>query len=113
MSVGPTGIPSSIAGAPLSQTRGSDLDRTQSETAHQARQTQANQRAERAAGVGHTEQDHGASDRDADGRRPWEIGAPPPSDTPDDEVDEAGHGPESRKGRDATGERGTRLDLSG
>ena len=74
MSVGPMGMVGSAAGAPLAQSQGSDVNRVQQDTASQARQTQMSEKAEQASGVGQTEQDEEATDRDADGRRPWEIG---------------------------------------
>jgi hypothetical protein len=75
MSVGPLGIIGSAAGSPLAQSQGSDVNRAQQDTASQSRQTHMSEKAEHAAGVGQTEQDEEATDRDADGRRPWEIGS--------------------------------------
>ncbi len=74
MSVGPLGMVGSSAGSPLAQSQGSDVNRAQQDTASQSRQTQMSEKAEHASGVGQTEQDEEATDRDADGRRPWEIG---------------------------------------
>jgi hypothetical protein len=111
MSVGSLGgIVSSAAGAPLSQTAGSETERAQKDSLAQGRQVDANQKAERAAGIGQTEQDQETSERDADGRRLWEAkdekakkGLPEAeaADTP------------IRQSKDATGQSGTQLDLTG
>ena len=113
MSVGPTGVPGSVAGSPLAQTRGSDVERASQESDGQVRRGQANQKAENAAGIGQTEEDHEATDRDADGRRPWELGGQQDSETVTDDSGEPGTSSESGPSRDATGERGSQLDLSG
>ena len=60
---------SSAAGAPLSQTAGSETERAQKESLAQQRQVGRDQKAEQAAGIGQTEQDQESSERDADGRR--------------------------------------------
>ncbi len=106
MSMAPMGgILGSAAGAPLSQTSGSEAERTSKDAATQRRQVETDQHAEDASGVGQTEEDQETSDRDADGRRPWEV----PPDVP---KDEAGDG-SARKVKDNTGERGSNLDLTG
>ena len=69
MSIGPTGMIGSVAGSPLAQGQGSEVNRAQQETAEQARQAHSTEKAEDAAGVGQTEDDEQASERDADGRR--------------------------------------------
>ena len=112
MSMGPLGMIGSAAGSPMAQRTGTDVEKADQETANQSRQAKAEQNAENAAGIGHTEEDSGAQDRDADGRRIWELPeekqeeatgdeqqSPPQADTP--------------LSRDATGERGNHLDLSG
>lgn len=109
MSVGPMGTVGGAAGSQLAQSQGSDVTRTQQDTASQARQTRMDDKAQAAAGVGQTEQDEQANDRDADGRRPWEIPAPPePTAESDAGADEA-----SRAGKDPTGVTGSQLDLQG
>ncbi len=109
MSVGPMGMAGSVAGSHLPQVKGSDLERAPDDVSNQVRHTESAQSAESAAGVGQTEEDQEASDRDADGRRPWEAPAdvPPP---PQDADEQAGQAPRSK---DPTGQRGTHLDLSG
>lgn len=109
MSVGPTGMAGSAAGSPLAQRSGSDVNRAQQETADQTRQSQAAEKAEKAAGVGETEQDEQASDRDADGRRLWEETAEEQPHEQDDASDDAS----GQAGRDPTGRIGGTLDLNG
>ncbi len=110
MSMGPLGgVVGSAAGAPLSQTAGSETERAQKDSAAQHRQLDGNQRSERAAGIGQTEQDQESSERDADGRRLWEAPGKPSKDGKDQLSDEA----ESRQSKDPTGQSGTRLDLTG
>jgi hypothetical protein len=103
------GIAGSAAGVPLSQTAGSETERAQKESLAQHRQVDADQQAERAAGIGQTDEDQESSERDADGRRLWE--APNQSDKArkDDEAPEL----LLRQSKDATGQSGTQLDLTG
>jgi hypothetical protein len=106
MSVGSLGgLVGSAAGSPLSQTAGSETERTQRDSAVKDRNVHALERAERAAGIGTTEQDQEASERDADGRRLWE--------TPPDEQSDADAAQAGRKSKDPTGQSGTQLDLTG
>jgi hypothetical protein len=107
MSIGPLGTIGSIAGTPLSQTKGSDVEKAAADTEHRSRTSQAQQRAESAAGIGQTAEDSEASDRDADGRRPWEAQQQPPQEQDADAADD------SLRSKDATGMRGITLDLSG
>src|SRR5437016_4103766 len=86
MSVGPMGFFGSVAATPLAQTQGSDVDRAAQETAGQGRQANNAAKAENAAGIGETDgQEHGAAERDADGRRLWEkpLGKKSPPTSPD------------------------------
>ncbi|MCR4415322.1 MAG: hypothetical protein NUV77_23160 [Thermoguttaceae bacterium] len=107
MSVGPLGgVIASAAGTPLAQTKGAETDRAQHEAANQERRVQNEQRAENAAGIGEADgEDHETSERDADGRRPWEIPERPKDATAAPE--------DSRQAKDPTGQSGTLLDLSG
>ena len=75
MSVGPMGLIGSIAGTPLSQTKGSEVDRTSQDTANQVRSGQALERAENAAGIGQAEARLGSEP--ARRRRPAVVGGPP------------------------------------
>lgn len=105
-----SGLLSSAAGTALSQTSGSDTDRAQKESLTQIRGIEAEQHAERSAGIGQTEQDQESSERDADGRRLWEA----PVDAKKKNVVPASDGAaETRQSKDATGQSGTKLDLMG
>jgi len=102
------GVVGSAAGAPLSQTAGSESERAKESASHE-RAFDANQKAELASGVGHTEQDQESSERDADGRRLWEAPAKRGEKklTPEEEA------AQSRQSKDPTGQSGTKLDLTG
>ena len=104
-----TGIQASIAGIPVAQTSGSDIDRARTDTAAQQRANATDANAEKAAGIGETDgEDHQTDDRDADGRRPWEFGGSKKAAKPQAE-DESG----VRLSKDLTGESGGQLDLTG
>ncbi len=102
------GVASSAAGAPLSQTAGSETERLQKGSLSQSRQTDAEQKAELAAGIGQTAEDQQTSERDADGRRLWEGPAKVGKATQTAEAEAA-----ARQSKDATGQSGTKLDLTG
>ena len=109
MSVGPLGgIAGSLAGSPLAQTSGSETERARHDSGAQQRRIENDQKAESAAGIGETDgEDHEAADRDADGRRLWEL--PPDKDSPGDP-----NAPPPAPGpKDPTGNSGGLLDLSG
>lgn len=110
MSVGPMGgIVGSAAGAPLSQTAGSETERAKADSSAKQRQVDNNQKAENAAGIGQTEGDEGPSERDADGRRLWEGEAEPPKQEEQQQAE-----PEPpRQAKDPTGNSGSELDLTG
>jgi hypothetical protein len=110
MSIGPLGgIAGSAAGSPLAQTKGSDVERAGQDTSNQQRQIQNDQKAENAAGIGQTDgEDHETAERDADGRRPWEH---PPGAS--DAVTGDDVAPAPPQSKDASGQTGTRLDLTG
>ncbi len=110
MSVGPMGgLPASAAGLSLAQSKGSDVDRTQQDTAAQQRQVQSGLKAESAAGIGEADgEDHATGERDADGRRLWEEMPGDHQDEPENENQPDPHGC-----KDPSGERGNLLDLSG
>jgi hypothetical protein len=100
----------SAAGAPLSQTTGSETERTSRDGAAQQRQVDADQKAELAAGIGQTKEDQESSERDADGRRPWEAQLRKSAD--EDENADVSAAP-MRQSKDATGQCGNQLDLTG
>ena len=112
MSVGPMGFFGSIAATPLSQSKGSDVDRAAQETNGQSGQTSNALKAENAAGIGATDgEEHGAAERDADGRRIWEKspGKKKPVAGLSADLD-AMPMPHSK---DASGASGNQLDLTG
>ncbi len=114
MSIGSLGIIGSAAGTPLSQAKGTETDKTAQATSDQARQVQSDRHAESAAGIGQTEQDEQASDRDADGRRPWEVGGKRGGTLGSQDDSREGPTPESTPlSKDPTGQTGNQLDLSG
>lgn len=104
----PAWVVSSAAGAHLSPTAGSESERAQKDALAQNRQADAIQRAERAAGIGQTEQDQESSERDGDGRRLWET---PGNAAKGDKGAGLSDGP-VRQSKDATGQAGTKLDLT-
>jgi hypothetical protein len=71
MSIASLGIVGSLAGTAISQ-RAAEAERTERETSVEKRAAEATEKAEKAAGIGETEEDSQASERDADGRRLWE-----------------------------------------
>ena len=111
MSIGSLGGIASAAGSPLAQATGSEVERTQQEMGTQQRQVQSDQKGDAAAGIGETDgEDHEPAERDADGRRPWE--APPQKKKPAASDEEpAALAPKQTK--DASGQSGTLLDLTG
>jgi hypothetical protein len=113
MSMGPLGgVVGSAAGTSLSQTAGSETERTQRETAAQHREIAGNERTEKSSGIGQTEQDQESSERDADGRRLWEGPAKAGKGGKDQPNGEDAAG-QSRQSKDPTGQSGTKLDLTG
>ena len=110
MSIGSLGIVGSLAGASLAQ-KAAEVDKTQRDAADAARQTDANARAESAAGIGETEEESQASERDADGRRLWERQAKK-NDSTTAEEDVAASTP-AALAKDPTGLSGGTLDLTG
>jgi hypothetical protein len=113
MSIGFGGVVGSAAGAPLSQTTGSETERAQKDSLANQRQIDSNERSARAAGIGQTEQDQQSSERDADGRRLWEAPAKRPNDEEQNQADGEDPTAASRQSKDPTGQSGTQLDLTG
>jgi hypothetical protein len=107
MSMAPLGgLLGSAAGAPLSQAKGTEVERGARDAAAAARAVETADRADRAGGIGETEQDQQSEERDADGRRPWEtpVTSHAPAATPP---------AEPARSKDASGMAGTQLDLIG
>lgn len=100
-----SGIIGSAAGAPLSQTKGSEIEKNQKDANAAQRQEKNDKKASDAAGVGQTEEDQGSTDRDADGRRFWERSARTEQDAEQQE--------QPRQVKDPQGNRGSSLDLTG
>jgi hypothetical protein len=100
-------VASSVAGTALAQAKGSDVERSQTDAHGQQLRAQSEVKAEDAAGIGATDgEDHEAADRDANGRRLWEdTGRRGPAAGSD-----ARQAPLSK---DASGQSGNLLDLSG
>jgi hypothetical protein len=109
MNVGPMGMIGSVAGSPLSQTRGADLEKATQDTSEQARTTRVAEQAEKASGIGQTEEDTESNDRDADGRRLWEAQPEQTGQTPTQGDGSEDSGPRSK---DPTGASGNTLDVS-
>jgi hypothetical protein len=109
MSISSLGLIGSLATSPVPQ-KGTEIDKAVRGAADQAREIEAARQAEAAAGIGQTEEDSQAAERDADGRRPWEA---PPGEkkSPDAEISPAvGSTPLSK---DPAGDAGGELDLVG
>jgi len=108
MSIASLGIAGSLAGTALPQ-RAAESEKAQRETTEQARTADATQQAENAAGIGQTEEDSQASERDADGRRLWEEQrrAKAKPTEPEPQTSSA------PLAKDPTGARGSQLDLLG
>jgi hypothetical protein len=110
MTVGPLGFFGSIAASPAAQ-RGADSERVQQDTVRQHGEANSDRLAESAAGIGETDGDeHGTNERDADGRRPWEIA---PNAKRKEGADLANDLPPLRQSKDVTGTTGAQLDLTG
>jgi hypothetical protein len=108
MSVGPLSFASLGAGTPLAQAKGSDSDRIEQESSAAQGKFHNDLKAEEAAGIGQTDgEDHETEDRDADGRRLWEL---PPKKA---ETTAEGIAGETEHVRDPHGALGNELDLIG
>ena len=102
-----TGSLASAAGAPLSQTAGSETERAAKDGAARDRTVQSQELSEKASGIGQTQEDNESSERDADGRRLWE-GQGKKKAGPEAAAEAA-----ERKAKDPTGMSGNALDLTG
>jgi hypothetical protein len=101
---------SGLSSTPLSQ-RTAEADKAQQSATEQSRSAEASERAELAAGIGQTEEDNGATDRDADGRRLWER---PAEKKPGQPLSAAAPPPPAAVlSKDPTGQCGGELDLVG
>jgi hypothetical protein len=103
------GIAAAAAGTPLSQAKGTDLERTGQDVGAAQTAAQGQLKAESAAGVGQPDgQDHQSDDRDADGRLPWRIRRTKKEAPADEDAPPAPSPP-----KDPAGAAGNLLDLSG
>ncbi|MCI0362029.1 MAG: hypothetical protein L0211_26400 [Planctomycetaceae bacterium] len=71
MSIGSLGLIGSLAASPL-PLKAAEADKALREAGDRDRQAESARRAESAAGIGETEEDSEAQDRDPDGRQPWQ-----------------------------------------
>jgi hypothetical protein len=109
MSIGSLGVIGSVTAGQLQQTRSADADKGAQDVRDHGNQADSAQKAEDAAGIGKTNEDEGADDRDADGRRLWER-LQKDGDKPDSPSEETATPPLSM---DPTGQAGANLDLTG
>jgi hypothetical protein len=103
MSIGSLGI-ASAAGVPLARTKGTDVDRAQTEVGAHERTVYPGEEAEAAGSVGAPDgENHETAERDADGRRPW------------DQAEEVPETPAigAVQSKDPSGQSGNFLDLTG
>ncbi|HZZ70642.1 MAG TPA: hypothetical protein VFE24_00195 [Pirellulales bacterium] len=104
MSIGALGVIGGLSAAPLAQ-KSADAERTQNASVQQQRQVAGELQAENAAGIGQTDGEQEASDRDADGRRLWEVNPPAKPNAAEPEANAA-------QSIDLSGNRGGQLDLT-
>ncbi len=111
MSVGPlAGLAASVAGTALAQSKGTDVEQTQTDANSFQRHVQSDKKAENAAGIDAADgEDHETAERDADGRRIWEDS----HRKKEDESEDSPPPPESPRCKDVSGQSGTLLDLEG
>ena len=109
MSVGPLFyLPASVAGVPLAQSKGTDIDRAEQEAGAVELAAEGEKKAEAAAGIGEADgENHQTADRDADGRqilvKPGrrQAAAPVAADPP------------PQQSKDPSRQSGNQLDLNG
>jgi|DewCreStandDraft_4_1066084.scaffolds.fasta_scaffold147999_1 hypothetical protein len=104
MSVGPLSSASGLSGVPLAQARTAE-NTAQQESAGAERSDRSAQRAAQAGGIHAADAESEAHERDADGRRPWEL--------PDRPQATDGEPAPPVRPRDPHGTAGRLLDLSG
>jgi hypothetical protein len=108
MSIGSLGVIGSLTATPLPQ-KTAETDKTVREATDEARETEAARAAEAASGIGQTEEDSQAAERDADGRRLWERSAKPPAG----EAKPEAPADSQPLAKDPSGEAGGAVDLLG
>ena len=107
MSIGSLGVIGGLSASPLTQ-KTADADRAQQSSIQQQRQVAGEQKAENAAGIAETDGEAEAGDRDADGRRPWEIAAKQKTEA----IAAEQPSDETPRSIDLTGTSGGQLDLT-
>src|SRR5436190_7968084 len=110
MSIGSLGVIGGLSASPLTQ-KTADADRAQQSSIQQQRQATGEQKAENAAGIAETDSEAEAGDRDADGRRPWELGGKKKQVEPATDTEQPVAEP--TQSIDLTGTSGGQLDLTG
>ncbi len=111
MSIGSLGFAGIGAATPLPQAKGSDADRSVQETAAPKSEQQSDAKAESAAGIGEPDgNNRKIEEREGDGRMPWQAQA---GGNPADQKAEESSGAPLPSSRDATGQCGNVLDLTG
>ena len=107
MSVGPMNSIGSFAGAPLAQTKGSEIDRARQDAVRHEARVREGAKAADAEGIAAADgEEKRTEDRDADGRRLWEFFEQPAANDSQAVV-------EPQQAPDAEGIRGGAIDLSG
>jgi hypothetical protein len=105
MSIGPLNTIAGVAGTPLAQTKGAEVDRAQREVGAHQRRVYHERKAQAASDIGEPNgEDHETDQRTPDGRRPWEE--PPESIKRSDAASD-------RQSKDPTRQSGNLLDLTG
>jgi hypothetical protein len=101
----PTHIAAGVAGLPLAQANGSEVERADQEVNARQRRVHFQRKAETAEGVGQPDgEEHQPDDRDADGRYPWDVAS---------ESKRKPSTPASRPSKDPSGQSGGMLDVTG
>ncbi len=78
---------SGVPAVPMAQARGKEVDRVGEEISQHSLRRSTEKAAEAAGGIGETDgQDHHTEERDADGRRPWEVPVPENKCPPEGEI---------------------------
>ncbi len=111
MSISSLGIIGGLAAAQTAGIKSASTERTLQDVADQAHEVDSEQKAEKSSGVEQTDQEQQTADRDADGRRLWE--APAKRSKAGKPADLATQPDSEPPGKDATGDVGGHLDLSG
>ena len=111
MNIGSIGIVAGMA-AQVAQSRATEVDRVQQENTVQEREVESAHEAEQAEGVGLTQEESAAGDRDADGRLAWQFGNQTPTE-PATPASSALSAETPHHAKDPSGQAGTQLDLEG